>query len=612
MPQLSNPNYAWQMNVNAAPETTPQSNQTPSSAIPVAPMTQQSQPPYTTNVPQYPPIPDLNSINSQLNSSYTPTSQEQKQSDLSTRLQDINQQLTGESAFKTQQAQQYGLLNTTDANGNTVYQDPELKDLNTKLTFLMNQAKAIPLQLQQNTAGHLVDSGAFNNIETGALRNNAIQALQVSSTIAAKQGMLQTAEMYINQAVTQKFGPLEAEQKALTANIALIKNDPTTTLQEKQRADQQASLIQQRTDAIALEKQNYEDAQKQALQYASVASAQQLSQLQQGTSAVDVATKAAQMGLATPEQQKVLADLAIAKANIANLPLEKQLKAAQVLEAQASARLKNAQAAAMSNPPNPTTGLIAGTTGSSMIDSTLNGYYSTPVAGGLTQASIDQKALLYVTSGTLPPQGRTGIAGVQNMAISNRMAELGNNSNLAANRSQLKSLSSSLDQQQKYHDTTQRAFETANENLSALTDYMTSAGINQDSQIPLVNSISNAISRNALDPGALAGYKSAIQGLRTEYAQVLSRGGEVTDSARSQANSLIPDNLTPAQLQQVAERLNVESNNAIGAAQKQIDTIHGQINSILTPASDTKPQVVPPEQIPVGYYQASNGLFYKK
>lgn len=140
----------------------------------------------------------------------------------------------------------------------------------------------------------------------------------------------------------------------------------------------------------------------------------------------------------------------------------------------------------------------------------------------------------------------------------------------------------SLMEQQKYADTTQRAFNTANDNLNSLVSYMTQAKINSSSGVPLINSLNNALQRGLVNPGVIAGYQSAISGLRSEYAQVLSRGGEVTDSARNQAKSLIPDNLTPIQLGQVAQRLNVEGSNAIKEANNQIQIIKNRASGKAT------------------------------
>jgi hypothetical protein len=138
----------------------------------------------------------------------------------------------------------------------------------------------------------------------------------------------------------------------------------------------------------------------------------------------------------------------------------------------------------------------------------------------------------------------------------------------------------SLQQQQLYADSTQRAFNTANANFQALIPFMKTAGVNSGSTVPLVNSLQNRVKAGTADPGTIAAFKAAIAGLRAEYAQVLSRGGEVTDGQRNAASTLIPDDLTPAQLQQVADRLNIEGTNAVKEANAQIQTIKDRVNGV--------------------------------
>lgn len=237
-----------------------------------------------------------------------------------------------------------------------------------------------------------------------------------------------------------------------------------------------------------------------------------------------------------------------------------------------------------------------GTTGQPTIDPTADGYSSHAVVGGLTQAAIDQKALGYLTSGTMPPTGRTGMAGQQAAAISNRMAEMGSGANLAANKTQLKALSSTLTQQTQYLNNTQRAFDTATDTLANLQTYMQKNGINA-SQFPDYNSFTNFLKAHGLDPGAAGGYNAQLQTLRAEYSQVLAKGGARSVETDRAASQLIPDGLSPAQLAQVAAQIKIDSNNAIGEAQKQVSGITDQINGIVgggAPAAAGASQSAPP------------------
>lgn len=139
-----------------------------------------------------------------------------------------------------------------------------------------------------------------------------------------------------------------------------------------------------------------------------------------------------------------------------------------------------------------------------------------------------------------------------------------------------KANASSLATQTDYLNTVQRAYQTATANLSLIQKFMAQYGLNQSS-IPLVNQITNSVKSGVADPGSVAAFNSTLAGLRAEYAQVLSRGGAVTDSTRNEAQTLIPDNISPAQLQEVATQLNSEGSNAVSSAQQQVQSLQAQL-----------------------------------
>src|SRR5260221_2109105 len=131
------------------------------------------------------------------------------------------------------------------------------------------------------------------------------------------------------------------------------------------------------------------------------------------------------------------------------------------------------------------------------------------------------------------------------------MAEIAPGGNLAGNKTQLKSYSESLAAQQKNLDTTQRAFNTANDTLDSLQSFMTKNNINP-SQFPDYNSFSNFLKAKGIDPGAVGGYNAQISTLRAEYSNVLAKGGVRSDETDNAAAKLIPDGLSPAERAQVA------------------------------------------------------------
>lgn len=136
----------------------------------------------------------------------------------------------------------------------------------------------------------------------------------------------------------------------------------------------------------------------------------------------------------------------------------------------------------------------------------------------------------------------------------------------------------SLGQQQNYLDTTTRAYQTATSNLGTLQQFMQDNGLN-NANLPIINQIENKVKAKALDPGVVAAFQSSIQGLRAEYSQVLARGGARSVETDNAAASLIPDNLSPAQLATVTKQLSLEGQNAIKESQSQVNTIKSRLSS---------------------------------
>lgn len=165
--------------------------------------------------------------------------------------------------------------------------------------------------------------------------------------------------------------------------------------------------------------------------------------------------------------------------------------------------------------------------------------------------------------------------------------------NFVTQKAGVASDTASLKTQQAYADSTSRAFNTANANLQQLVSFMTTAGVNSGSTVPIINELQNKVKAGVADPGTIAAYQAALAGLRAEYAQVLSRGGEVTEGQRAQAASLIPDNLTPTQLQQVTDRLKIEGNNAITEANAKVKEIKDRLGSNSGGSSSSSSGAVP-------------------
>lgn len=185
----------------------------------------------------------------------SPTPSEDKAQKLSQEIQDLNDKNTGQSAYRVQQE------SAQDITGKR----QTITDLTSRLTTLKNEAAAIPLQLQNDATGRGVTKGGLAPIESGALRTNAIQTLQTSALLEAANGNLTTALANVDRAVAQKFDPLKEEIASKMANLDLILKSPDYTRQDKERAQQQQTLLEDRKRQIEKDEQDHKDIQALAI-----------------------------------------------------------------------------------------------------------------------------------------------------------------------------------------------------------------------------------------------------------------------------------------------------------------------------------------------------------
>jgi len=246
---------------------------TPTTAIPFA-------------APAPTPIPSVASLETAPTPPLTETPGEQQASSLSQQLEDLNNQLVGKSAYQTQQNTAAGVDTLTK----------QQSDLSTQVTQLKNEALAIPNQLQLDATGRGITASGLAPIQTAALRNNSIQALSVSSLLDATNGLLASAQTKANQAVAAKYDPITEQINAATANLKLILADPQTTLDDKNRAQAQLDVQNQKAAQLATDKQNSTDVLNASITAAKngadAATLQKMQAAPDGQSALQIATQA--------------------------------------------------------------------------------------------------------------------------------------------------------------------------------------------------------------------------------------------------------------------------------------------------------------------------------
>lgn len=248
---------------------------------------------------------------------------------------------------------------------------------------------------------------------------------------------------------------------------------------------------------------------------------------------------------------------------------------------------------------------VAGTTGSANIDTKAAGYYDKVIekAGGMTQAAIDQAAMAYAVTGVMPSigMGSTGAAGQKRTVIQNRAAELGQGTNIVVNKARLKSLTDSLDVQQKYLDTTQRSVENADAGFNQLLTAFSGSGINtSDSKVK--NQWVNDFRKNVTGGGDIRAFDAGLAEVANEYSQVFSRGGQTSESTKKRAQEIMDGNISIKDLQGVQKELQAQGKIVIEGAQKQVDTITDQMGNILggKETEKTSKPTAPTEAPPTG------------
>lgn len=116
------------------------------------------------------------------------------------------------------------------------------------------------------------------------------------------------------------------------------------------------------------------------------------------------------------------------------------------------------------------------------------------------------------------------------------------------------------------------ALNSADNTFSLLLNSAKAAGINS-STIGSVNAVKRAAQQGLLSDADVAKFNSSIETVKTEYAQVLGRGGEVTDAVRKMASDVVDKNLQVGSLSALQSRLVQEGQIAIKARQDEIASL---------------------------------------
>jgi hypothetical protein len=196
-------------------------------SVPTLPQPQQS---YT---PAAPAIPSLDDIFS------TPKTDTETRFDEGTQNEaDLASQLAGKTAYQTDQE------TAVDLTG----KKKTVNDLTTQLNNLKSEADQIPLQFQNDAQGRGETVGGLSSLQSAATRNNTIRQLGVSAMLNAANGNLASAQDQVDAAVKAKYDPIQAQLDAQKAQLDALA--PLLDREEKQQAEKQQALLQERSDAL--------------------------------------------------------------------------------------------------------------------------------------------------------------------------------------------------------------------------------------------------------------------------------------------------------------------------------------------------------------------------
>lgn len=168
--------------------------------------------------------------------------------------------------------------------------------------------------------------------------------------------------------------------------------------------------------------------------------------------------------------------------------------------------------------------------------------------------AIDGKTLQFIQTGEMP----TGTYPAQADQVRARAQQVipGFNPTIA------QANASAIADQTKQMANTTRAITAADSNFGLMIDTFKNSGVNNQ-ESPALNALNDAAQKGYIGNSDVINFTSAVSTLQTEYASVLGRGGEVTDSVRAAAKNVIDGSYSMSDLTKLHDYIDKESANVI-------------------------------------------------
>ena len=177
------------------------------------------------------------------------TGVQKEESDLTKELRTLNESMVGRSAFEAEQKKEQGYGEKVKTQ----------KSLYNQILNLQAFTENIPSVIQKESEGRGRTAAGVAPLQSAQLRDAGIQANILKAQYLAATEDLATAKSLVDEAVANKFNPLEEKQKALLANLKLIQESPEATNEEKARAEAKTKEIKAEEAKTAAAKEAVDD-----------------------------------------------------------------------------------------------------------------------------------------------------------------------------------------------------------------------------------------------------------------------------------------------------------------------------------------------------------------
>jgi hypothetical protein len=201
----------------------------------------------------------------------------------------------------------------------------------------------------------------------------------------------------------------------------------------------------------------------------------------------------------------------------------------------------------------------------------------------MTPNGLYQAAQNYIANGQFPPTGlgTNPIAIAQREAITSKVGAIAAASGMdvPSLRAFFKSNAASLGQQQKMYDSVQGFMATADKNATLLEASLKKL---PDLGVPIFNKPFRTFEKDVAGDPNLSQFSTYLKSVQNEYARIISQpnlAGQLTDSARHEAEVLIDPKSTVPQIVASIQALKNEGTNRLVSVGEQIQRIQSRMTT---------------------------------